>query len=57
MFKQFTIADKLLLGAAILSLIFAEITFFQGDKLGAIFCRTLGPINFSFWYLFKTNKK
>ena len=21
------------------------------------FCRTLGPINFSFWYLFKTNKK
>ena len=37
MFKQFTIADKLLLVAAILSLIFAEITFFQGDKLGAIF--------------------
>jgi len=37
MIKKFSIADKLLLVAAILSLIFAEITFFQGHKLEAIF--------------------
>jgi hypothetical protein len=37
MFKKFTIADKLLFLAAILSLIFSEIIYFQGNKLEAIF--------------------
>jgi hypothetical protein len=32
MFKKFSIADKLLFLAAILSLIFSEILFFQGHK-------------------------
>lgn len=32
MFKKFTIADKLLFTAAILSLIFSEILYFQGNK-------------------------
>ena len=60
MFKQFTIADKLLLVAAILSLIFAEITFFQGDKLEAIFVGLWVPSILAFGIylrLIKSKKK
>ncbi len=32
MFKKFTLADKLLFVAALLSLIFSEFLFFQGEK-------------------------
>ena len=32
MFKKFTTADKLLFIAALLSLIFSEILYFQGEK-------------------------
>ncbi len=32
MFKKFTITDKLLFIAALLSLIFSEILYFQGEK-------------------------
>jgi hypothetical protein len=32
MFKKFTIADKFLFVAALLSLIFSEILYFQGEK-------------------------
>jgi hypothetical protein len=37
MFKKFTIADKLLIFSAILSLVFAEISWFMGEKEAAIF--------------------
>ena len=37
MFKKFTIADKLLFVAALLSLIYSEILFFSGDKQDATF--------------------
>mgnify|MGYP000920832997 FL=1 len=37
MFKKITTADKLLLVAALLSLIFAEVLYFQGEKTDAIF--------------------
>ncbi len=37
MFKKFTIADKLLIPSAILSLVFAEISWFKGEKEAAIF--------------------
>lgn len=37
MFKKFTVADKLLFVSAILSLVFSEVLYFQGDKLGGIF--------------------
>jgi hypothetical protein len=37
MFKKFTIADKLLFIAALLSLIFSEILFFQGEKESGTF--------------------
>ena len=37
MFKKFTLADKLLFLAAIMSLIFAETLYFQGDKVDGIF--------------------
>ena len=37
MFKKFTFADKLLLIAALLSLIFAEVLFFQGKHSEATF--------------------
>lgn len=37
MFKKFTIADKLLMLAAFLSLIFSEILYFKGEVNAAIF--------------------
>lgn len=37
MFKKFTTADKLLLFAAILSLIFSEILYFRGEKADGSF--------------------
>ena len=37
MFKKFTIADKLLFVAALLSLIYSEILFFNGEKQDATF--------------------
>ena len=37
MFRKFTITDKLLMISAILSLIFSETMWFQGEKMGAIF--------------------
>ncbi len=37
MFKKFTTADKLLFVAAILSLIFSEALYFQGEKADGTF--------------------
>jgi hypothetical protein len=37
MFKKFSLTDKLLFAAALLSLLFSEIVYFQGHKLEAIF--------------------
>jgi hypothetical protein len=37
MFKKFTITDKLLFTSAILSLIFSEVLYFQGEAQAAIF--------------------
>ena len=37
MFKKFTVSDKLLFIAALLSLIFSEILFYQGAKENATF--------------------
>ncbi len=37
MFKKFTISDKLLFLAALLSLIFSEILFYLGEKENATF--------------------
>jgi hypothetical protein len=37
MFKKFTITDKLLMLAAISSLLFSEILFFSGDHKGSQF--------------------
>ncbi|MFB0937398.1 MAG: hypothetical protein QMB29_00510 [Urechidicola sp.] len=37
MFKKFTTTDKLLFTAAILSLIFSEVLYFQGDKVDGNF--------------------
>ena len=37
MFKKFTITDKLLFVAALLSLIFSEILYFQGEKADGTF--------------------
>ena len=37
MFKKFTLSDKLLFIAALLSLIYSETLFFLGDKEHAIF--------------------
>jgi len=37
MFKKFTLTDKLLFLAAILSLIFSEVLYFQGEKADGTF--------------------
>jgi len=37
MFKKFTIADKFMFVSAMLSLVFSEVLYFQGDKDGGIF--------------------
>ena len=37
MLKKFSITDKLLMISAVLSLIFSETLWFQGEKQGAIF--------------------
>lgn len=37
MFIKFTLADKLLFAAALLSLIFSEALYFQGEKIDAVF--------------------
>jgi hypothetical protein len=37
MFKKFTLADKLLFISALLSLVYSEILFFNGDTNQAIF--------------------
>lgn len=37
MFKKFTITDTLLLIAALLSLIFAEVLYFTGEKIDGTF--------------------
>jgi hypothetical protein len=37
MFKKFTSADKLLFVAALLSLIFSEVLYFQGEKADGTF--------------------
>ena len=37
MFKKFTLADKFLFIAALLSLIFSEVLYFQGSKDDATF--------------------
>ena len=37
MLKKFTITDKLLFVAALLSLIYSEVLFFNGDKQDAAF--------------------
>ncbi len=37
MFKKFTLGDMFLFAAALLSLIFSEVLYFQGNKYDAIF--------------------
>ena len=37
MYKNFTLADKLLFASALLSLIYSEVLFFNGDATAAIF--------------------
>jgi hypothetical protein len=37
MFKKFTTTDKLLCISALVSLVFSEVLFFQGEKQEAIF--------------------
>jgi hypothetical protein len=37
MFKNFTITDKLLFAAALMSLIFSEVLYFQGEKADGTF--------------------
>tara|TARA_B110000879_G_C11052598_1_gene463435 strand:+ start:797 stop:976 length:180 start_codon:yes stop_codon:yes gene_type:complete len=58
MFKKFSITDKLIFIAAILSLIYSEILFFNGDQQEAIFIGIWVPSLISFGiYLHLINKQ
>ena len=57
MFKKFTIADKLLFLAALLSLIFSEILYFQGAKESGIFVGMWVPSILSFGIYLKLINK
>ena len=59
MFKKFTTADKLLFLAALLSLIFSEILYFQGDKEDGTFIGLWVPSILAFGIYLKllNNKK
>ncbi|TVR81343.1 MAG: hypothetical protein EA412_03160 [Chitinophagaceae bacterium] len=56
MFKKFTITDKLLFAAAFLSLIFAEILYFQGEKEDGIFIGLWVPTILAFGIYLKLIK-
>ncbi len=53
MFKKFTITDKLLFLSAMLSLIYSEILFFNGNADGAIFIGIWVPSILAFGIYFK----
>ena len=53
MFKKFTTADKLLFIAALLSLIFSEVLYFQGNKIDAAFIGLWVPSILAFGIYFK----
>jgi hypothetical protein len=58
MFKKFTISDKLLFIAALISLIYSEFLFFKGLKQEAIFIGIWVPSILAFGiYLKLINKK
>jgi len=57
MIKKFNLTDKLLLIAAILSLIFSEILFFQGHENQAIFIGLWVPSILSFGIYLKLISK
>ena len=58
MFKKFTTADQLLFVAAILSLIFSEVLYFQGKKIDGAFIGLWVPTILAFGiYLKLINKK
>lgn len=59
MFKKFTATDKLLMTAAILSLIFSEVLFFKGEKVDGAFIGLWVPSILAFGIylkLIKNNK-
>ena len=57
MFKKFTIGDKLLLIAALFSLIFSEALYFQGFKQEAIFVGIWVPSILAFGIYLKLIQK
>jgi hypothetical protein len=59
MFKKFTTADKLLFIAALLSLIFSEVLYFQGEKSDGTFIGIWVPSILAFGIYLKliNNKK
>jgi hypothetical protein len=59
MMKKLTAADMLLMGAAILSLIYSETLWFQGDKESALFIGLWVPsiIGFAIYLKLLNNKK
>ena len=59
MFEKFTTTDKLLFVAAILSLIFAEVLYFQGEKADGTFIGLWVPSILAFGIYLKliNNKK
>jgi hypothetical protein len=59
MLKKFTTADILLMSSAFLSLIYAELSWFKGDKEAAIFVGLWVPsiLGFGIYLKLLNNKK
>ncbi len=59
MIKKFTVADILLMGSALLSLIFSETLWFRGEKESAIFVGLWVPsiIGFGIYLKLLNSKK
>ena len=59
MFKKFTVADMLLMGSALLSLVFSETLWFKGERESAIFIGLWVPsiIGFGIYLKLINNKK
>jgi hypothetical protein len=57
MFRKFSRADIIILAAALLSLVFSEIIYFQGEKIDALFVGIWVPSILAFGIYLKLIKR
>lgn len=57
MFRKFSLADTIILAVALLSLVFSEIMYFQGEKIDALFVGIWVPSILGFGIYLKLIKR